>query len=139
MKPKKSRNYWVICWNAEENDKGEKLSTRIFQTFLERLPPHHRFEAYGYNRGSSSMLFHEVAKGDHVFCYQSDEGSYVGLCEVEERTSRAPGGRCLVLATVKTLRFQGNISSKKALVKLSEKKAKELFKCFGLPWPGLPN
>jgi hypothetical protein len=126
-------NYWVISWNANREE-GEKLSTRIFNTFLDKENP---FETYGYSYSNSTIeLFNEVKKGDVIFCYQTDEGKYVGLCQVEKKTSEAPGGRCLVLAKVKAPQPDGHGPKQKGWFhRLNEDKAKSLCIDLGLPWP----
>ena len=123
-------NYWVIRWNAKV--KGQKRSSRIFQTFLDRSE---LFETYGYNSKGDVSRFAKVKKGDQVFCYQIDEGAYVALCEVKVKESKAPGGRCLVLANVRLLHLVEVFGPKGTIHPLHEEEARALCKRCGLPRP----
>jgi len=81
--------------------------------------------------------FAKSQKGDQVFCYQIDEGRYVALCEVKVKESKAPGGRCLVLANVRLLHLVEVFGPKGTIHPLLEEEARALCKRCGLH--GLPD
>lgn len=82
--------YWIINWNPQTKP---IRSSRVFKTFLTWPEP---FETYGYKDGRA---FRSVEKGDMVFCYQKNEDSIVGVCDVieEPQTDNKIGGTCIVL------------------------------------------
>lgn len=103
--------------------KGQRRSSRVFKTFLDSPD---LFETYGYSSKGDVRRFAKVRKGDQVFCYQIDEGAYVAKCEVKAKESKAPGGRCLVLAKVRCLRLVETFKRRGTLHELSESDAKAL-------------
>jgi len=118
---KATMRYWIIKWNAVV--KGQRRSSRVFKTFLDSPD---LFETYGYNSKGDVHRFAKVRKGDQVFCYQIDEGTYVAKCKVKAKESTAPGGRCLVLAKVRRLRLVEPFKRLGTLHELSENNARAL-------------
>ena len=122
--------YWEIKWNGKPNKRGERLSTRRFETFLRRPDLPKYFEAYGFNKTYRS-LFEKVRKGHYVFCHQTDDAKFVAVCKVHRRTKNAPGGCCLVLFPIE-IRDVEIGGPKAALRETDDLKAKRLCDAFGL-------
>jgi hypothetical protein len=129
------KKYWIIRWN--ETVRGQKRSSRMFQTFLDKSE--FLFETYGYRSGIDVRRFKEVKRGDQIFCfqaacYQSCNGAYVALGEVKAVEPKAPGGRSLVLLAkrLSSPRVEKKFWGKHTIYKLNPKKAEALFARCGL-------